>query len=228
MEKYSKGWIRQQSDLSKARLIELGIYVKDCDISYKEREEQVRAKNHINNRVRAGKLAHINTLKCLNCGTQAEHYHHNKSYLDSDLDKVVPLCQSCHRQLHSSIESGNYYIPTKEQLSDMYLKYQSTLVVSKLIGVHQGTIQRWLHDSGIKVNEGTRALWARRKKEWNDTLISFFTEARTYKSLSDELGVNTNVVNNSLVKFRRELPKDELERLELLRNPNKNRTQSVG
>ena len=50
--------------------------------------------------VKAGKIPRIKTLVCLHCPNPAQHYHHTNGYSPENALKVIPLCMSCHKEVH--------------------------------------------------------------------------------------------------------------------------------
>lgn len=67
---------------------------------------------------RTGKLPYPKTLNCIECGKQAEAYHHHKGYSKENRLNVVPVCTKCHSAITRSnripLEQGN---PSPLQLS---------------------------------------------------------------------------------------------------------------
>lgn len=61
--------------------------------------EKRNAKHAVAYAVRRGRLPKASNMPCFQCLGDAAHYHH-PSYERGDRLKVVPLCQSCHSQLH--------------------------------------------------------------------------------------------------------------------------------
>lgn len=62
-----------------------------------------KAHNAVSTAVRYGKMPHVSTLKCQECGKQAQCYHHHKGYAEKHWLDVVPLCNKCH-WLHNGRE----------------------------------------------------------------------------------------------------------------------------
>lgn len=58
---------------------------------------RTKARDAINNAVKDGKMPHVKTLNCFNCGKQAEEYHHYKGYNERYYLDVQPVCIICHR-----------------------------------------------------------------------------------------------------------------------------------
>ncbi len=63
----------------------------------KKHPELQRARNAINNAIRAGKIPRADTLKCV-CGEQAHEYHHPKGYKPEHWFSIIPICVKCHRR----------------------------------------------------------------------------------------------------------------------------------
>jgi hypothetical protein len=55
-----------------------------------------RARAAVNQAVRRGKLPRVKTLQCVECGGQAEEYHHHISHKREHYLDVIPLCKTCH------------------------------------------------------------------------------------------------------------------------------------
>lgn len=58
---------------------------------------RVLARNRLNKAVRAGKIPHISTQTCTDCGNKARQYHHYLGYEPENWYDVRPLCLKCHR-----------------------------------------------------------------------------------------------------------------------------------
>jgi len=61
--------------------------------------DKIKARALVNQRVRFGRIPKASSLTCINCGKQANHYHHHKGYSFEFRYDVVPVCHSCHRIL---------------------------------------------------------------------------------------------------------------------------------
>lgn len=59
------------------------------------------ARERIRHRVKTGKLPPPSSLPCVDCGNQAEHYHHYNGYM---CDDVVAVCAPCHRSKHEQFQ----------------------------------------------------------------------------------------------------------------------------
>lgn len=74
--------------------------IRHSDTVYRRQyPERRKASITVNSAVRAGKLPRIRTQACLDCGAQAQIYHH-ESYISGRWLDVVPLCASCHHIRH--------------------------------------------------------------------------------------------------------------------------------
>ena len=73
--------------------------------NYYRLRDQIRAHNTLGIELRSGRIPRINTKLCVDCGQQAEHYHHDKGYAKEHRLDVVPLCSKCHRKRHGRIVS---------------------------------------------------------------------------------------------------------------------------
>lgn len=74
-----------------------------------ERRDRYRAEKHkdcaraaVQFAIRRLELPPVTERACLQCGGQAQHYHH-WSYLKQDWLDVMPLCRRCHKRVHRSI-----------------------------------------------------------------------------------------------------------------------------
>jgi len=61
----------------------------------------IKAKNAVNHAIRAGQLPRPDTLFCKYCYGIAEQYHHHKGYAPKYWLDVVPVCEKCHRKIHT-------------------------------------------------------------------------------------------------------------------------------
>lgn len=57
---------------------------------------RILARNKLNKAVRAGKIPHISTQKCIRCNEQAQQYHHYLGYEPEHWYDVEPYCYICH------------------------------------------------------------------------------------------------------------------------------------
>lgn len=71
----------------------------------KQHVDKTRAHRAVNDAVRYGKLPSIHVRKCVDCGQQANHYHHESYAIDRFLD-VIPLCLGCHGIRHGENQDG--------------------------------------------------------------------------------------------------------------------------
>ena len=62
--------------------------------------EQYLAGYTVNNAVQRGEIPPAKTMKCNQCSSPAEHYHHEDYSKPLDL---VPLCRHCHYEIHQSV-----------------------------------------------------------------------------------------------------------------------------
>lgn len=67
---------------------------------YKKYKIFWQAHKAVQNAIKRGDLSPVNTQICIDCGKQAEHYHH-QSYNKRDWLKVIPLCIQCHKNRHN-------------------------------------------------------------------------------------------------------------------------------
>lgn len=67
---------------------------------YTENPNQVRGWYKVNQAVKKGVLPNPNSVKCIQCENTAKEYHHHNGYEEKYLLDVIPLCASCHRQIH--------------------------------------------------------------------------------------------------------------------------------
>ena len=61
--------------------------------------EKVKARALVNQRVRFGRMPKASVLVCVECGEQANHYHHHLGYEFKHRYDVVPVCTQCHKHL---------------------------------------------------------------------------------------------------------------------------------
>lgn len=66
----------------------------------KNNPQRMHAVNAVNRLVAAGGMPPVASLACVECGGQANDYHHH-SYEQKYWLDVVPLCRSCHRLVHT-------------------------------------------------------------------------------------------------------------------------------
>jgi hypothetical protein len=50
----------------------------------------------------AGLLPPAKTLLCVDCGAQAQEYHHHNGYEPEHLLDVIPVCRACHGKRHTA------------------------------------------------------------------------------------------------------------------------------
>lgn len=67
--------------------------------------ERIQAKHAIERAIKNGILVRPDTLLCIGCGGQAKEYHH-PSYLPERRLDVEPVCNKCHRQIHTNLKLG--------------------------------------------------------------------------------------------------------------------------
>lgn len=58
--------------------------------------QKVRARGIANNAARDGKIPHVKTLNCMDCGEPAQEYDHFRGYSDAHALDVQPVCKLCH------------------------------------------------------------------------------------------------------------------------------------
>lgn len=66
----------------------------------REGKLRIQAEAAVGHAVEAGRLPSATTLLCSGCGNPAEHYHHYLDYEPANWLAVVPLCRSCHTNVH--------------------------------------------------------------------------------------------------------------------------------
>lgn len=62
--------------------------------------DKVNARHAVFYAVKTGKMLPASAQKCEDCGSEAEHLHH-ESYSPEHLLDVVPLCTTCHGKRHT-------------------------------------------------------------------------------------------------------------------------------
>ena len=128
-----------------------------------------KAKDHVGWLVRSGKKPPARTLKCRQCGKQAEEYHHHKGYAKENWGDVIPLCRSC-----QNIKS-NYSDSVKKKLrrdyapldlrkaelnKDLTLQGQQALAITE--GLEDDIRQRWAKlmaavEAGVSISKALAA-----------------------------------------------------------------------
>lgn len=83
-----------------------------------DKATRTKARVKVNNEIRAGRLSSIRTQRCVLCDAAAETYHH-ESYAVEDWLKVIPLCMSCHRMVHSPNRDNFVMIKTHNLRREM-------------------------------------------------------------------------------------------------------------
>ncbi len=89
--------------------------------------DEHRSRVAVRSAVKAGRLPHLSTLACSECGAQANHYHHHKGYDKANWLSVVPICQECHTRLERgktvSMEDYKAFVRPPQQQRGRKLKY---------------------------------------------------------------------------------------------------------
>ncbi len=70
---------------------------------YKQTEhgrQAIVARQAVHQEIRVGKMSHISEKECYYCGKQAMEYHHYDGYKGQNKLAVLPICKTCHRQIH--------------------------------------------------------------------------------------------------------------------------------
>jgi len=65
----------------------------------KDNPEKRKAMNAVGHEIRHDRIPRANTRICVDCGQQAQNFHH-ESYAKKDWLNVIPLCVGCHRKRH--------------------------------------------------------------------------------------------------------------------------------
>ena len=63
--------------------------------------QKVKAHHAVAHAVITGHLLAVRTLLCIHCLNPATQYHHSHGYSDAHKLDVVPVCDHCHRLIHS-------------------------------------------------------------------------------------------------------------------------------
>ena len=58
--------------------------------------DKYKARSKVNNAIAKNKIPKASTLQCINCGNQAQQYHHHNGYNIEHWLDVVPMCIPCH------------------------------------------------------------------------------------------------------------------------------------
>lgn len=67
----------------------------------------IKAKDAVNNAIRAGKLPRPNTWLCHYCTRPAQEYHHWHGYEPEHYLDVIPACRECHKKEHRRPQDAN-------------------------------------------------------------------------------------------------------------------------
>lgn len=74
---------------------------KSCDKKYViAHPKQIKAIYKVYCAITSGKMPRPDTLQCISCPAQAQHYHHSKGYEPEHWFDVIPVCRNCHREIH--------------------------------------------------------------------------------------------------------------------------------
>ena len=94
--KYARRWARER----RRELSKLGIFTggPGGKRTTPESKKHIRARGAVRTEVENGRIPHISTQNCVECGRPARYYHHED--YNKPLD-VEPLCASCHGYRHS-------------------------------------------------------------------------------------------------------------------------------
>lgn len=103
--------VRKYNRTPKARRMHVAAQLKWREKNqeeYRERMRQYHRNNQRKNRARSavsqavanGDLPHISTHDCIECGNEADHYHHHNGYGREHWLDVVPVCTRCHGKEH--------------------------------------------------------------------------------------------------------------------------------
>ena len=68
-----------------------------------QHHERMSAGSAVAHAVTMGRLPRASACECVDCGQQAEHYHHESYAKEKWLD-VVPLCRACHNKRHGNLQ----------------------------------------------------------------------------------------------------------------------------
>jgi hypothetical protein len=72
-------------------------------LSKKRHPLKTKARNAVNNAIKAGELPSAKTFTCKNCDNPAEEYHHSKGYNPKFWLDVEPMCIQCHRDTDNGL-----------------------------------------------------------------------------------------------------------------------------
>jgi len=67
-----------------------------------KRPAQIAARVTVANAIRLGKIPSASALPCVQCGGNAQEYHHYLGYSKEHRLDVIPVCRKCHRDLEAS------------------------------------------------------------------------------------------------------------------------------
>lgn len=95
MRKYNP---HPDAQLSKVSYWDRTLAEKIRFVNYKKLTQ--RASSKVGYAIRNGKLPRVATQTCIICGNRANEYHHHKGYAKKNWLDVVPVCHSCHGEIH--------------------------------------------------------------------------------------------------------------------------------
>ena len=64
------------------------------------KNEKQAAVDAIRHAIKRGEMVKPSCLKCIDCGKNANIYHHYNGYSVTNRKVVIPLCYSCHSKRH--------------------------------------------------------------------------------------------------------------------------------
>lgn len=74
--------------------------IKRTRMRQKEKKA-TNAHDAVKYQIRRGRLPRPADAQCVECGEQAQHYHHHLGYEREHRLHVLPVCAACHKRLHS-------------------------------------------------------------------------------------------------------------------------------
>jgi len=114
-------------------------------------ELRSKANRYVNTQVLDEFIAHISTEDCIDCGLQADDYHHYKGYESKFWADIVPMCSACHNALHMKFRTNVWFqFGTKYSLLKYYndgITEYTTLI--KLLGTTKNSLLALNSDSHL-------------------------------------------------------------------------------
>lgn len=114
-KEYLKKYRRTEKQIAYANLPRVRDITKKAHRNYcKNHPERILAKQEVRRAVHYGLLIKVKYKICCVCGNTAEAYHHYLGYAKEHWLDVVPICNTCHKKVHSSSDINDHisFVPT--------------------------------------------------------------------------------------------------------------------